>query len=113
MLSILTVRKTLRRWSKTSGRVGDQTAPKRADANDASALAALSRLLTKRQQHPGYAATFQTRVAEHNYFFPSLSMGAHQNAAGAQRLARVAHRVIVNGEADAPVVERELGEKVG
>ena len=53
----------------------------RADANDASALAALSRLLTKRQQHPGYAATFQTRVAEHNYFFPSLSMGAHQNAA--------------------------------
>ena len=53
----------------------------RADANDAGALAALSRLLTKRQQDNGYAATFQTRMAEHNYFFPSLSLGAHQNAA--------------------------------
>lgn len=63
----------------------------RADANDASALAALSRLLTKRQQHAGYAATFATRVAEYNYFFPSLSLGAHQDAAAAQLIRLAAH----------------------
>ena len=62
----------------------------RADANDASALAALSAQLTKRQQHAGYAATFKTRVAEQNYFFPSLSLGPHQNMAAAHLIRMAA-----------------------
>jgi O-methyltransferase len=53
----------------------------RADPSDASALAGLSRLLARRPPNSGYGETFAKRVAEHNYFFPSLSLGAHQNAA--------------------------------
>ncbi len=71
------------------GAIQEFEAALRADANDASALAALSRLLTKRQQHPGYAATFDKRVAEHNYFFPSLGLDGRQNA-GVAHLIRLA-----------------------